>query len=202
MAKLAMNKSTLQKERERLKLYQRVLPSLELKRRQLMVEVARAREALKHAREEIGRLTAHVGAQLPMLADHAIDVSGLVRIESADITEENIIGVRLPLLGEVQCTIQDYAMLAKPHWVDVLVDCLKEAVILQLNQQVMEERVKRLDYAVRRTTQRVNLFEKVLIPSAKKNIQRIRIFLGDAERAAIVRAKISKSKQKKKMEEM
>ena len=52
-----------------------------------------------------------------------------------------------------------------------------------------------LDQAVRRITQRVNLFEKILIPTAKKNIQRIRIYLGDAERAAVVTSKLAKVKQ-------
>ena len=52
-----------------------------------------------------------------------------------------------------------------------------------------------LDLAVRRITQRVNLFEKILIPTAKKNIQRIRIYLGDAERAAVVTSKLAKVKQ-------
>ena len=50
--------------------------------------------------------------------------------------------------------------------------------------------------AVRRITQRVNLFEKILIPNAQKNIQRIRIFLGDAERSAVVRSKLAKAKHR------
>jgi V/A-type H+-transporting ATPase subunit D len=48
---------------------------------------------------------------------------------------------------------------------------------------------------LRRVTQRVNLFEKILIPTAHSNIQRIRIYLGEAERAAVVTSKLAKSKQ-------
>jgi V/A-type H+-transporting ATPase subunit D len=49
--------------------------------------------------------------------------------------------------------------------------------------------------AVRRITQRVNLFEKVLIPQTRENIRRINVYLGDAERAAVVGAKIAKRKR-------
>ena len=57
------------------------------------------------------------------------------------------------------------------------------------------ERVARLGQAVRRTTQRVNLFDKVLIPTAQGNIKRIQVAMADAERAAVVRSKISKGKR-------
>jgi V/A-type H+/Na+-transporting ATPase subunit D len=60
---------------------------------------------------------------------------------------------------------------------------------------VYRERVARMQGAVRRVTQRVNLFEKVLIPNAKQNIARIQIFLSDVERAAVVTSKIAKGKR-------
>jgi V/A-type H+-transporting ATPase subunit D len=52
-----------------------------------------------------------------------------------------------------------------------------------------------LDDAVHKVTQRVNLFEKVLIPRTREHIRRIRIYLADAERAAVVRSKIAKRKR-------
>jgi V/A-type H+-transporting ATPase subunit D len=39
------------------------------------------------------------------------------------------------------------------------------------------------------------LFDKILIPTAHSNIQRIRIYLGETERAAVVTSKLAKSKQ-------
>ena len=155
------------------------------------------REALQsqaQARAEVDRLSARIEEQLPMLANREIDVSGLVRFLSAQIREENVVGVRVPALVSVECVVQPYSMLAKPHWVDVLVERLKQAVEAHTQVQVAAERVRRLDRAVRRTTQRVNLFEKILIPDAKKNIRTIQIFLGDAERAATVRSKLAKAK--------
>ena len=60
--------------------------------------------------------------------------------------------------------------------------------------QVERRRLALLDEAVRKVTQRVNLFEKVLIPRTKEHIRKIRIYLSDAERAAVVRSKIAKRK--------
>ncbi len=65
---------------------------------------------------------------------------------------------------------------------------------LRVHLQVRRERVARLNQQVRRITQRVNLFEKVLIPQAKENIKRIQIGLGEQERSAVVRSKIAKKK--------
>jgi V/A-type H+-transporting ATPase subunit D len=86
-------------------------------------------------------------------------------------------------------------MLAKPFWVDFLVELLQKMALLKLRLQNEQTRVTRLNEAVRRITQRVNLFDKVLIPQAEKDIHRIKIHLADTERAAVVRSKLAKAKQ-------
>ena len=192
MAKPNLSKSGLQKQREDMRLYERVLPSLDLKRMQISGELKRARQQLAEAEAEVEKLNKRVADQLPMLANRAIDVSGLVQVESFQIEEENLVGVKLPALVEVKCTVRPYSMLAKPHWVDVLVDQLKQMVEQKTRVQVAAERVRLLEQAERRITQRVNLFDKILIPTAKKNIQKIQIYLADVERAAVVRSKLTK----------
>jgi V/A-type H+-transporting ATPase subunit D len=192
MAKLTLSKSGLQKQREDMRLYERVLPSLDLKRMQISGELKRARQQLVEAEAEVEKLNKRVAEQLPMLANREIDVSGLVQVESFRIEEENLVGVKLPKLIEVKCRVAEYSMLAKPHWVDMLVEQLKQMVEQQTRIEVAAERVRLLEHAERRITQRVNLFDKILIPTAKKNIQKIQIYLADAERAAVVRSKITK----------
>jgi V/A-type H+-transporting ATPase subunit D len=192
MAKLSLSKSGLQKQREDMRLYERVLPSLDLKRMQLSGELKRARQQLAEAEAEVQKLNHRVAEQLPMLANLEIDVSGLVQVESFRIEEENLVGVKLPKLVEVKCHIAEYSMLAKPHWVDMLVEQLKQMVEQKTRVQVAAERVRLLEQAERRVTQRVNLFDKILIPTAKKNIKKIQVYLADAERAAVVRSKITK----------
>ena len=122
-------------------------------------------------------------------------LSGLVRIRRVDVAEEDVLGLRLPTLRAVEFDTADYSLLATPFWVDDLVTCLKEVATYRLRLQVYRERVARMQGAVRRITQRVNLFEKVLIPNAKQNIARIQIFLSDVERAAVVTSKIAKAKR-------
>ncbi len=134
------------------------------------------------------------GENRPMLANEEIDLGGLVRLADIRLAEENRLGVRLPVLEEVAFAERGYGLLARPHWVDAVVAKLKRAAELRLRIEVQRERVRRLEFAVRRTTQRVNLFEKVLIPTAQRHIRRIEIALADAERAAVVRSKIAKAK--------
>ncbi len=195
MAKLKLSKSALAQERSQLKLYERTLPSLDLKRRQLSVELAKAKQQLADTRTAAEALESNIGEQLPMLANPDIELSGLVQMTDFELLEENVVGVRLPLLKQIHCTVADYSLLAKPAWVDVLVARLRDAAELRTKVLVAEERVRILEYQEKRVTQRVNLFDKILIPTAKRNIQRIQIFLGDAERAAVVRSKIAKAKQ-------
>ena len=193
MAKAALNKSSLHKQREQLKLYRRVLPSLELKRLQLAAVLARARRTLAREEAELAARRDRVVAQLPMLANREMDVSGLVRLKSVRVGEENVVGVKVPVLEGIDCVVAEYSLLAKPHWVDTVVAELQVATELWARVQLAHKRVEILAQAERRITQRVNLFEKILIPNAEQNIKRIRIFLGDAERDAVVRAKLSKA---------
>ena len=102
--------------------------------------------------------------------------------------------ILLPVLRKMEFEVAPYSLLTRPAWVDVVVVRLKEAIERRIQVTVAVERARVLDKAVRRTTQRVNLFERILIPSAKKNIKRIQIFLGDVERDAVVRSKIAKRK--------
>jgi len=198
MAKLRYNKSALKKERDSLALFEKVLPSLDLKRMQLTIEFKKAQSRLEDDRMHVEALEDKIANQLPMLANRGIPLKGLVKIKDVKTEEENVVGIRLVKLVDIEFEVAHYSMLAKPHWVDVLVDRLQEMARARLTVQIAKERVRRLEYAVKRITQRVNLFEKILIPTAKKNIQRIQIFLGDAERSAIVRSKIAKAMRAEK----
>lgn len=197
MAKLALNKSQFKKENDQLKLFIKVLPSLELKRMQLTSVLRKAQARLIKDKTEVKQLIDTIAEQLPMLAYRQIILVDLVKLNNVQVNEENVVGVRLPCLDKIEFDVLNYSMLAKPHWVDVFVDRIKEMITKRLAVKISEERVAKLDLAVRRITQRVNLFEKILIPTARKNIQRIRIFLGDAERSAIVRSKIAKAMHQK-----
>jgi len=195
MARLKLSKASLQEELVKLKLYEKLLPSLELKRRQLAIELDKARREYAATRAEVERLEARVGAELPMLANTEIELKGLVKMTALDLGQENVVGVRLPLLNQVECQVAEYSPLAKPAWVDALAERLVDAAEARTRIQVAAERVRILLRAERRITQRVNLFEKILIPRTRKSIERIQIWLGDIGRAAVVQAKLAKERQ-------
>jgi len=200
VARLALSKASLTAQGARLKTYQRYLPSLDLKRRQLINERTRAAETLAETERAIVALRARVHAELPMASDLEVEVTGLVTVTAAELAEDNVMGVRLPRLGRVDLYRRPYALLAKPEWVDRLADLLAAMLELRLRLQVERRRLAVLEEAVRTITQRVNLFDKVLIPRAQANIKRIHIFLADGERAAVVRAKIAKAKRAKELQ--
>ena len=83
------------------RIFQKVLPSLELKRMQLSAEHKRAQKQLEFDRAEVVRLRDEIAKQLPMLAYRQILLKGLVKVKRLDVGEENLVGVRLPVLGEI-----------------------------------------------------------------------------------------------------
>ena len=194
MTKAAQNKSTLNREIHKRQTFSRFLPSLELKQQQLLGARRSALAGREQLDQKIESIRAQVEQQLPMLAAENIELMGLVRIENISIESENLVGVILPKLGEVTLQRTAYGFLARPHWVENLAQQWESMLLLRLQHEVMCRRIELLQVAVRKVTQRINLFSKVLIPDAERNIKRIGLFLSDQERAAVVRSKIAKQR--------
>ena len=195
MPRLALNKTSLTRESTQLATYERFLPSLDLKRRQLIAERNRARRELETLESKTRDRETGLGDRLPMAADERISLDDLVVVRGVELADENVVGLTLPVVSSVELAVAPYSRLARPHWVDALVAELGSLLELGVRRQVAARRLAILDRAVKKTTQRVNLFDKVLIPRTRDNIRRIRISLSDAERAAVVNAKIAKRKR-------
>ncbi len=193
MARLTLNKSSLTAEQRRLKLLKQFLPSLDLKRRQLMAERAKARRQLATLDAQQTAQQAEIATQFPQLSTW--ESAPLVAIDSIDAGEDNVVGVRLPRINQVHFARVDYDFFATPVWLELLADALEAALQLAAEQTFAQRRLALLEQAVVRITQRVNLFEKVLIPQAQENIRRVRLYLGEQERAAVIRAKLAKARQ-------
>jgi V/A-type H+-transporting ATPase subunit D len=103
--------------------------------------------------------------------------------------------MNLPVLCSVDIAVAEYGYLTTPHWVDAVMSRLRAAMRLTLSRQVESERLAILERALKRVNQRVNLFEKVLIPQTRQTVKAIQVGLADAEKAAVVRAKLAKSKR-------
>lgn len=194
MARPALNKASLNRERDKLGTYQRFLPSLDLKRKQLMAELAKARQDLHAMEVAAATQLQEAASRLPMAADDRVSLEDLVRVTHVDWHEENRMGVHLPVLRSVTCDVAAYGLMSRPAWVDSVVGEVQRLAEARISVLVVSERVARLQAAVRKITQRVNLFDKVLIPNTRKTIKTIEVYLSDADRAAVVRAKIAKQK--------
>jgi V/A-type H+-transporting ATPase subunit D len=197
MPRLLFSKASLHKESAQLKRFRQYLPSLDLKRQQLIVERNKAIAQLSKTENLISDCQSIVHEQLPMLADEQINLEGLVSIKEVTISEENRVGIKVPYLQGVDIELNPYSFLTKPHWVDLVVLQLKEMMELKISLKVNQQRLEILQQAVKKVTQKVNLFDKVLIPKTQKNISNIKIYLSDMERASVIRAKITKQKRLK-----
>ncbi len=195
MARLSLNKAQMAREAEALSTYRKFLPALDLKRQQLMAARAETQARIARMEADLVDLTEAVGAEIPMLANADVRLEGLVQVAGERRGTRNVAGITLPVLEDIEIAVAPYGYLTRPHWVERVVARLEEALRLRLAIAVEHEALAILARAVATVTRRVNLFEKVLIPRAQANIKRIRIALGDMERAAVVTSKIAKRKR-------
>lgn len=192
---IKLNKASLSQEHRNLKNYQRFLPSLELKRKKLLSERSRVDIQINELKHKEKALENSIQNDLPMIAGTMSIISKLIEIKEIAIAEENIVGVKLPVLHAITFNTQDYVYFNSPQWFEKLISVLHEKIELQLCLQIALKRQQLLAKSIQTVTQRKNLFEKVLIPKALNNIRLIQIFLADNERAAVVRSKIAKKKR-------
>jgi V/A-type H+/Na+-transporting ATPase subunit D len=195
MARLQLSKSALSREQKNLRTYKRFLPSLDLKRQQVMAERNEAARQLAQTRREIDTLRKAAGDINPMLSNRDVELTDLARITDVSLDVQNVVGTRLPTLTAVTVEVRDYPLMGKPFWVDNTAQMLRQMLELRVRLQVEQRRLALLEEAVKTITQRVNLFDKVLIPRAQQNIKRIQIYLSDLQTAAVVRSKIAKRKR-------
>ena len=198
MARLQLNKSSLTNQGKSLATYKQFLPSLDLKRQRLIAERNQATMIVEQTRSQITQLKREAADKLPMLANEEVDLIGLVRLTKVHLGSEYLVGTPLPVLSQTELAVKPYSFMALPHWVDNVVAVLKKMLELQALLKVNEQRLSLLDAATKTITQRVNLFDKVLIPRTKTNIKRIKTYLSDELMASVVRSKIAKRKQQER----
>ncbi len=195
MAKIKFSKTELKKQRDDLKMFTRFLPTLQLKKQQLQMEMMRMREQIeKHQLKALEFRESIIEWQGLFCTDEAALVFDQVQIDDVKLEIRNIAGVDIPVLVKVIFKETEYDLFTTSAWIDTGIETLKKLLTLEFGSRVLERQRQLLGEELRTTTQRVNLFEKVKIPEAKENIRRIQIYLGDQQTAAVGRAKIAKNK--------
>lgn len=192
MAKIKLTKNELKKQKDELKMFQRYLPTLMLKKQQLQTEIRTIESRIRELQAEKERVDESFKSWIAVFGEKDVFFPGLLRVTELRTSTGNIAGVEIPVFAGADFAVATYDLERTPLWMDTAVDRLRQVLLLDLEVTTLEEQRKRLDKELRTTTQRVNLFEKVKIPEAKGNIKKIRVYLGDQQTAAVVRGKIAK----------
>jgi V/A-type H+-transporting ATPase subunit D len=194
MAKIKLTKNELKGQKDALKMYERYLPTLTLKKQQLQSEIHTIDEKARAVRAERKALEEDFQKWIAVFGEKEAFKPGMVTVKNIKKGWGNIAGVKIPVYEGADFSRGDYDLYATPLWIDMAADRMEKALELDLQANVLDEQVRLLSRELRTTTQRVNLFEKVKIPDTKRNIKKINVFLGDEQVAAVVRSKISKKK--------
>ena len=194
-----LTKNELKVQKDRLKHFQRYLPTLQLKKQQLQAVVMQAAAQLEQVERQRQAAVAGLDDWVAVFAENDSfppdkRLETLVRPRSVVCGQENIAGVTVPVFQELTFEDIQYDVADYPLWVDTAAVRLREIAGLDAMAKTLRQRVTLLERELRATAQRVNLFEKVKIPEAKENIRVIGIYLGDQQTSAVVRGKIAKKK--------
>ncbi|MBE6349148.1 MAG: V-type ATP synthase subunit D [Spirochaetaceae bacterium] len=192
MATIKLTKNELKSQKDSLKMYNRYLPTLQLKKQQLQTEIRTIDARAKEVRQMRKKLEAEFAAWIAVFGEDEAFKPEMVQVSNIRKSTGNIAGVTIPIYEGADFTRGDYDLYVTPLWIDLAADKMEKALSLDLEADVLEEQVALLAKELRTTTQRVNLFEKVKIPETKQNIKKISVYLGDQQVAAVVRGKISK----------
>ncbi len=196
MAKIKLTKTELKSQQDSLKQYCRFLPTLQLKKQQLQMEIRLSRERLDANLRERGALVESMSGWIALYGDEETLklLRDGIRLERIHRGKMNIAGIMVPTFDGADFSMPELDPVMTPWYADEAAEALKKAVALRAAGRIIEEQERMLEQELRSTSQKVNLFEKVKIPQCRENIRQIRIYITDQETAAVARAKIAKKK--------
>lgn len=191
------NKTSLQALNKQLQIRKRALPTLKNKESALRMEVKLAKERTLKITGKLEKLIRDQESNMQMWNEFE---SSLVSIEEVKLTWKKIAGVKIAELEEVFFHIRDFNIFIKPKWFLEGIQILKEMLKLMIEKELSEKKEEMLEYARKKTTQKVNLYEKVQIPDYEEAIMKIKRFLEDEENLSKAAQKIVKTRQQSKVE--
>ncbi len=196
--KFQYNKTSLNELGKQLKVRQRALPTLQNKESALRLEVRKAKEEserciadLENALQRYDYLAALWNEFEP----------GLIRIVDIKLRTVKVAGVKIPALDDIDYELKPFNAFTKPAWYADGVQILKDITRLGITSEIFEQRRKILDYQRKKTTQKVNLYEKVQIPGYQEAIRKIKRYMEDEENLSKASSKIVKTRHAAEEEE-
>jgi V/A-type H+-transporting ATPase subunit D len=190
--KFQYNKTALQQLEKQLKVRVRALPTIKNKESALRVEV-------KKAKDEAGRLDNEYNRMIKEY-DHMIALWGefditLIGIDDVHLEVKKIAGVKTPVLERIDFYTEKFSIFNKPKWYLEGIALVKKIASIGIEREVYHRKMELLDRARKKTTQKVNLFEKVQIPGYEDAIRKIKRFMEDEDNLSKSAQKIVKHRQ-------
>ena len=189
--KFQYNKTSLTNLGKQLKVRQNALPTLKNKESALRSSVLEAKAASERLADELEASLQRYDYLAALWNEFD---PGLIRIADVDLGITKVAGVKTPRLDGIQYEIQPFNAFVKPAWYADGVEILKELSRLGIESEIYEQRRQILEYNRQKTTQKVNLYEKVQIPGYKEAIRKIKRYMEDEENLAKASSKIVKTR--------
>lgn len=195
MAQIKLTKNELRTQQIKLGQLTKYLPTLQLKKALLQVEVNAAEVKIAELMSARDKEKAELLKSSKLMCDKDVDdLYNSIEIVEVKKSYENIAGIDCPVFESVEFVQRPYGFFDSPLWMDALVDQTKSMLSAREAVHVMEEKKAALEQELREVSIRVNLFEKIMIPRTQENIKKIKVFLGDQQLAAVAQAKVAKQK--------
>ncbi len=196
--KYQYNKTSLTEIGKQLKIRTRALPTLKNKESALRAEVKHAKERAEELSGEYRKALASYDYMASLWNEFEPD---LITVDGVELQVVKVAGVKTPALKQVNYSVKPFDVFAKPMWYTEGVEILKNLAQIGIESQILLEKARILDYQRKKTTQKVNLYEKVQIPGYHEAILKIKRYMEDAENISKASQKIVKSRHAAEEEE-
>ena len=128
--------------------------------------------------------------------------ASLVSLKDVEMDVKKVAGVRVPILTNIRLDVKPFGVFSAPKWYFDGINLLQGLAKTAVEHEFVAAKLGLLDHARRKTTQKVNLFEKVQIPGYQDAIRKIKRFMEDEENLSKSSQKILKSLQEKRKEDV
>lgn len=196
--KFQYNKTALQSLNKQLSMRLKVLPVIKNKETALRMEVKNAKYKVKELDEKIYQKI-QTYTLTPGIWNEFNEK--LTAIDNVKTITKKIAGVKTPVLEEVVLRAEDFSLFDNPGWFPEGISIIKELTDIVIEREFFNRKMELLNHARRKTTQKVNLYEKIQIPGYEDAIRKIKRFLEDEENLSKSSQKIVKNRQQQQMEE-
>lgn len=173
----------------------RALPTLQSKESALRMEVKKAKQQIEELEQE---LEAQIGSYDKMLGLWTEFDSTLISVKDVNLSKKKIAGVPIYVLEEVLFETKEFSVFNRPKWYLDGVQLVQSLAEIGIRRDFFDMKLKKLEYARKKTTQKVNLFEKVQIPGYEDAILKIKRYLEDEENLSKSSQKIMRAHQEER----